>query len=88
MTRFIEGGWRVATVDASAIAASYQLGSRTNPIVNTAILGAFSSVSELVKIESVAEAIREGISIKSEANIEAALKAYEEIKTSVYEEVS
>jgi len=88
MARFIEGGWRVATVDASSIAAEYKLGSRTNPIVNTAILGAFASVTGLVKIGSVAEAIREGISIKPEANIDAATKAFQEIKTSLYEEVS
>jgi 2-oxoacid:acceptor oxidoreductase gamma subunit (pyruvate/2-ketoisovalerate family) len=88
MTHFIEGGWKVATVDASSIAAVHQLGSRTNPIVNTAILGAFSSATGLVRIESVSEAIREGISIKPEANVEAALQASREIRTSQLEEVS
>jgi 2-oxoacid:acceptor oxidoreductase gamma subunit (pyruvate/2-ketoisovalerate family) len=88
MTRFTEGGWRVATVDASAIAASLQLGSRTNPIVNTSILGAFASVTGLVSIDSVTEAIREGIPIKPEANIEAAITASRETRTSLCEEVS
>jgi len=88
MTRFIDGGWRVATVDATAIAVAHQLGSRTNPIVNTAILGAFSSVTGLVGIDSVTEAIREGISIKSEANVEAAIEASREIWTSLHAEVS
>jgi hypothetical protein len=36
------GAFRVATVDASAVAAAHGIGSRTQPIVNTAILGAFA----------------------------------------------
>ena len=87
MTRFIEGGWRVATVDATAIAVAHKLGSRTNPIVNTAILGAFSSVTGLVGIDSVTEAIGEGIPTKPESNIAAAIEASHEIRTSLYEEV-
>lgn len=88
MGRYLEQGWRVATVDASAIAAAYQLGSRTNPIVNTAILGAFASVTGLVSIESVTSAIKEAISIKTKANIEAAFQASQEFNCSYPAEVN
>ena len=40
-------------VDASAVALEHGLGSASNPIVNTAILGAFAKATGLVRIESV-----------------------------------
>jgi 2-oxoacid:acceptor oxidoreductase gamma subunit (pyruvate/2-ketoisovalerate family) len=69
--------FRVGTVDASKIAVENQLGSRTNPIVNTAILGAFCRVTGLVSIDTVVESIRESVPAKAEANTRAALEAYE-----------
>jgi 2-oxoacid:acceptor oxidoreductase gamma subunit (pyruvate/2-ketoisovalerate family) len=71
MTRF-----RVATVDASAIARQHGLGSRTQPIVNTAILGAFAPFLGLVTLESVCHAIQEDAP-RPEANIAAANEAAE-----------
>ncbi len=68
--------FRVATVDATKIALENHLGSRTHPIVNTAILGAFSRVTGLVGIEAIAESIREAVPAKAEANAQAALEAY------------
>jgi len=41
-------GYRVATVDAAAIAVRHGLGSRTQPVVNTAILGAFVRATAVV----------------------------------------
>lgn len=70
--RFGEGGWRVAIVDASSIALRYHLGNRTNPIVNTAILGAFAQVSGLVAVEPVLEAIREIVPARVNDNVRAA----------------
>jgi 2-oxoacid:acceptor oxidoreductase gamma subunit (pyruvate/2-ketoisovalerate family) len=67
----------VATVDASKIALENRLGSRTQPIVNTAILGAFSRVTGLVSIASVVESIEESVPTKREENTRAALEAYE-----------
>lgn len=67
----------VATVDASKIAMENHLGSRTQPIVNTAILGAFSRVTGLVGIDAVVQSIREAVPTKKEANTRAALEAYE-----------
>jgi 2-oxoacid:acceptor oxidoreductase gamma subunit (pyruvate/2-ketoisovalerate family) len=67
--------FKVATVDASAIAARHSLGSRTQPIVNTAILGAFAAWSALVELESICEAIRETVSKRPDVNIAAAREA-------------
>lgn len=69
-------GYRVATVDATSIAVKYGLGSRATPIVNTAIVGALSKVTEIVGIESVVEAVRDEVPVKVEENVAAAREAY------------
>jgi 2-oxoacid:acceptor oxidoreductase gamma subunit (pyruvate/2-ketoisovalerate family) len=69
-TRFL-----VATVDAGAIAARHGLGSKTQPIVNTAILGAFATASGLVGLDSVCAAIGEEVPFRTQQNIEAAREA-------------
>jgi len=74
------GRYRVATVDAGGIAIKHRLGSRTEPIVNTAILGAFAKASGLIGMEALAETIREAISGKSGENEAAAREAYESVK--------
>jgi len=76
-------GFRMATVDATSIAIRNDLGSRTNPIVNTAILGAFSKVTGLVGIDSVALSIREEVPGKKNENAKAAREAYQEVKFQV-----
>jgi len=67
--------FRVALVDASAIARGFGLGSRTQPIVNTSILGAFSAASGMVSLESVCASIAEAVRIKTDRNVEAARAA-------------
>ena len=67
--------FRVSLVDASAIARGLGLGSRAQPIVNTAILGAFSATSGLVSLESVCASIAEAVRIKTGQNVEAARAA-------------
>ena len=67
--------FRVSLVDASAVARRYELGSKTQPIVNTAILGAFAADSGLVGLDAICEAITESIPGKAEANVEAAREA-------------
>lgn len=69
--------YRVVTIDASSIAVRHGLGSVTQPIVNTAILGAVAKVLGVVGIEAVVAAIEEEIPIKTEANIAAAREAFE-----------
>lgn len=68
-------GFRVATVDASGIAVRHGLGTKTQPIVNTAIVGAFSTVFGLVSMESIGEAIRQEVPTKQKENLEAAREA-------------
>ena len=69
--------YRVVTVNASAIAVKHGLGSVTQPIVNTAILGAVARVLGVATIESVVAAIMEEVPGKAEANAAAAREAYE-----------
>ncbi len=69
--------YKVACVDAKGLAIKYKLGSRSSPIVNTAILGAFAKATQLVKIDSVVKAIMEEVPIKAEENAQAAKDAFE-----------
>jgi 2-oxoacid:acceptor oxidoreductase gamma subunit (pyruvate/2-ketoisovalerate family) len=71
------GKFDVRTIDATAIAVKHKLGSMAAPIVNTAIAGAVIKILGLTKIDLLAAAIREGISIKPEDNVQAAQEAYE-----------
>ena len=71
---------RIATVDAAAIAAGQGLGARTNPIVNTAILGAVAKFPGIVDLESVIAAIEGKVPAKAEQNMLAAREAYHAIK--------
>lgn len=70
-----------ATINANAIAIRHRLGAPTSPIVNTAILGAFSRVTGLVQIDSVIEAIKESVPTDPESNVSATIEAYENVKT-------
>lgn len=67
----------VFTFDAQAIASKYGLGSKSTPVVNTSILGAFSKFTGEIGIKSLAAAIRETLTIKTEENLKAAEEAYE-----------
>jgi len=68
----------VKTIDASKIALENKLGSVSQPIVNTAILGAFSKFTGVVGIDAVLKAIKESAPIKPEANAQAAMDAYQQ----------
>jgi 2-oxoacid:acceptor oxidoreductase gamma subunit (pyruvate/2-ketoisovalerate family) len=72
--------FKVAVVDASAIAINHKLGSRSEPMVNTAILGAFARVTGIVGIEALTETIRETVRVKGEENEVAAREAFEAVK--------
>ncbi|MDP8237773.1 MAG: 2-oxoacid:acceptor oxidoreductase family protein [Candidatus Hatepunaea meridiana] len=72
-----DDSYKVVTVDASSIAVKHGLGSVTQPIVNTSILGALAKILKIVKIESVVAAIEEDVPAKTEANVAAAIEAYE-----------
>ena len=70
-----------ATVDATDIALRHGIGSKTSPIVNTAILGALAKITGMVKFDSVAKAIIDSVPNKSEQNVAAAKEAFEEVVT-------
>jgi len=72
--------YRVATVDANAIAVKHHLGTKTTPIVNTAILGAFSKVTQIVGIEAVLAAIEDEVPLRKQENIAATREAYETVR--------
>lgn len=71
---------KIAIVDATGIAIKHGLGSKTSPIVNTAILGAFAKVSNLVRLESIIDAVIENSPTKKEQNANSAKEAYENVK--------
>lgn len=73
--------YRVATVDASGIARAHGIGSKTQPIVNTAILGAFAVYSQIVKLDSVLAAIRIDVPLSTEENVKAAEEAAYAVRT-------
>ncbi len=69
--------FNVATINATAIAVKHKLGTLAAPIVNTAVVGAVVKILKLAKIESVMEAVREGVPMKQEDNAAAAKEAFE-----------
>jgi len=76
---FFGGDFQVYIVDASSIAVANRLGSASNPIVNTAILGAFSKATGLVGIDAVCQAIEEHVPVNKEANRQAAFAAFNQV---------
>jgi pyruvate ferredoxin oxidoreductase gamma subunit/2-oxoisovalerate ferredoxin oxidoreductase gamma subunit len=72
----LAGKYVVATCDATGIALHHGLGSRTSPIVNTAILGAWAKVTGLVALETVLAEVPGVVPVKAEANAAAARDAY------------
>lgn len=79
-SEFDFGDADVYTVDATTIAVNNGLGTATNPIVNTAILGSYSKVIGNVKMESIYKAIENNVPVKHDENKQAAKEAYENIK--------
>jgi len=76
----LETDRQVLLVDATSIALSRGLGSKTAPIVNTAILGAFARACGAVSIGAIVESIREAAPAKKEANALAAQDAYDRLE--------
>lgn len=73
--------FEVATVDASSVATARGIGSKSQPIVNTAILGAFAAWSGLVSLDAVCDAIGEEVPSRTEDNVAAAREAAEIVRT-------
>ncbi|HEX6064129.1 MAG TPA: 2-oxoacid:acceptor oxidoreductase family protein [Longimicrobiales bacterium] len=77
--------FRVSVVDASGIAVAHELGSRTQPIVNTAILGAFAVSTRVVSLDAICAAIGEEVPARAAANIAAARAAAQLVEVAMPE---
>lgn len=73
--------FRVGTVDASEIAARHGLGTKAQPIVNTAILGAFAEFTGQIPLATVCQAIRSEVPTKAEENVAAAREAADAVRS-------
>lgn len=71
--------FRLAWVDATAIAVKNRLGTRTHPICNTAMIGAFARMLAKPPLETIAQAIGEELATDTEANVTASREAYEQV---------
>jgi 2-oxoacid:acceptor oxidoreductase gamma subunit (pyruvate/2-ketoisovalerate family) len=73
-------GYQLALVDATRIALRHQLGTRTHPIVNTAIMGALARVLGMPPMDAISMAVEEEIPERHKNNINAAQDAYKEVQ--------
>jgi 2-oxoisovalerate ferredoxin oxidoreductase gamma subunit len=73
----LPGDFKYFTLDATSIAAAHGLGSRTAPIVNTAIMGGFARMCKLISLEAILESIHELAPAKEDENVAAAREAYD-----------
>lgn len=75
----LDGGLRVATLDAAAVALRFDLVREGSPIVNTPMLGAFSRASKLVSLENMERGLRWKLSgPAADRNVAALRAAYDE----------
>ena len=72
-------GFRLACVDASRIALEHGLGGKTQPITNTAMMGAFAKLFGTPPLETVIAAIENEMPAKIDENVAAARAAYDEM---------
>jgi pyruvate ferredoxin oxidoreductase gamma subunit/2-oxoisovalerate ferredoxin oxidoreductase gamma subunit len=72
-------GFRLAFVNATQIAIKYDLGTRTHPIINTAMIGAFARIMEMPPLDIISEAIQAEIVTKPDKNIQASKEAYKQV---------
>jgi pyruvate ferredoxin oxidoreductase gamma subunit/2-oxoisovalerate ferredoxin oxidoreductase gamma subunit len=79
----IDPSYRVATVDASAIALAHGLGTAAQPVVNTAILGAFVRATGIVTLDDLLAAIGHEVPSRPEENKGAAAEAYDRVMLGV-----
>jgi pyruvate ferredoxin oxidoreductase gamma subunit/2-oxoisovalerate ferredoxin oxidoreductase gamma subunit len=73
-------GYQLALVDANRIALKNQLGTRTHPIVNTAMIGAFARMTGMPPLEAIRDVIREEVPDTYMQNIAAAEDAYTDVQ--------
>lgn len=72
-------GYKAAMVDAAGIALNHRLGTRTHPIVNTAMMGAFARIMGMPPMDAIVAAIREEVPSEPDLNAAAAEEAYRQV---------
>lgn len=72
--------YQLALVDANRIALRNQLGTRTHPIVNTSMIGAFARMTGMPPLDAIRDVIREEVPDTFMQNIAAAEDAYREVQ--------
>lgn len=72
--------FRIAWVDATRIAIENELGTRTQPLINTAMVGAFARVMNAPGFEAVKAAIEAEITVKTVHNVKAARSAFAQVQ--------
>ncbi len=72
-------GYKIALIDASNIALSNGLGTKTSPIINTAMLGAFAKMMNIPNIEFIEKAILDEVPVKRKENVQAARDAFAKV---------
>jgi 2-oxoacid:acceptor oxidoreductase gamma subunit (pyruvate/2-ketoisovalerate family) len=75
----VSPAFNIATCDATGIALAHGLGSRTMPIVNTAMAGAVAAATSLVGLQAVLDAIPETVPVGAAANQAAAREAFAKV---------
>jgi pyruvate ferredoxin oxidoreductase gamma subunit/2-oxoisovalerate ferredoxin oxidoreductase gamma subunit len=73
----------VAACDATGIALRHGLGSRTTPIVNTAMVGAWAALTGIVSLDAVLGVVPSLVPMKADANMAAARDAFGSIAVTV-----
>lgn len=71
--------FKIASVDAVQIATDNRLGTRTHPIINTAMVGAFAKILGTPPLDAVTQTIVEEIPEKQAANVSAAETAFSQV---------
>jgi pyruvate ferredoxin oxidoreductase gamma subunit/2-oxoisovalerate ferredoxin oxidoreductase gamma subunit len=79
-SEFDFGDATVYTIDSTGIAVENRLGTKTNPIVNTAIIGAFVRTTGTISLEAAEKAVYELSPAKRDENVAAMKAAYERVK--------
>jgi pyruvate ferredoxin oxidoreductase gamma subunit/2-oxoisovalerate ferredoxin oxidoreductase gamma subunit len=79
--------FRLALVDATQIAVKCELGTRTHPIINTAMIGAFARIMDMPPLDTILEAIQAEIATQPHKNIQAAKKAYGQVTFIEYDKL-
>ena len=74
---FLDNGHTIRTVDITAVALRHGLGSRSMPMVNVPILGAFARISGLLDLDSLERALPGFVPANLEGNTAALREAWE-----------